>query len=342
MGLPWIKLDVDCPDHPKVQALALELGIPRAQAFGHLCVLWTSVGRLAPSGEITGPHADEVVEQMAGWTGESTRFSCAMVACRLLDPIADGYEVHDWEEHAGAFVERYRRDAKRKREERAARAKPRTSSTRPQDVPRTSAGRPANVPIEREREIEKKIKEEACGEVNSPPPSAGTHVAESIAHPLPASPTVAVPPKTVLATLPCVGAGPDTFEVTEAHIAEWQKAFPGVDVLGEVLRAKVWLDANPARRKTHRGAPAFLVRWLGKTQDRGLPLGASPPRPPPTPQEPCAKCRRRRTRDDGVVWSKPLCLPCQKDWTAASKANTHIEIRARFERWFDGSPEARA
>lgn len=76
------------------------------------------------------------------------------------------------------------------------------------------------------------------------------------------------PPSPVVATLPCVGKGPSEYGVTEEQVADWQEAFPGIDVLVEVRKAHAWLEANPTRRKTHRGCPAFLVRWLGREQDK--------------------------------------------------------------------------
>jgi hypothetical protein len=72
-----------------------------------------------------------------------------------------------------------------------------------------------------------------------------------------------------VAVLPCVGTGPKTFDVTEAMIAGWRPAFPGVDVRAEVHKAAAWAAARPTRRKTHRGTPAFLVGWLSRAQDRG-------------------------------------------------------------------------
>jgi hypothetical protein len=77
------------------------------------------------------------------------------------------------------------------------------------------------------------------------------------------------PDSPVVLELPCVGKGPKAFAVTERHVAEWREAFPGVDVTEQIRRARVWLDANPTKRKTQRGAPAFLVRWLSNAQDGG-------------------------------------------------------------------------
>jgi hypothetical protein len=79
-----------------------------------------------------------------------------------------------------------------------------------------------------------------------------------------------------VSVLPCVGQGPSEYEVTELQVALWREAYPGIDVLGEVRKARAWLEANPTRRKTHRGMPAFLVSWLNRAQDRGA--GGSAPR----------------------------------------------------------------
>jgi hypothetical protein len=96
------------------------------------------------------------------------------------------------------------------------------------------------------------------------------------------------PASPVVATLPCVGTGAPEYPVTQQQVDDWREAFPGVDVLGEVRKARAWLEANPTKRKTARGMPRFLVAWLGRAQDRGrappMPIGA--PGPPPEPMKP--------------------------------------------------------
>lgn len=59
------------------------------------------------------------------------------------------------------------------------------------------------------------------------------------------------------------------FEIAEGMVGEWKSAFPAVDVLQELREMRAWCLANPAQRKTRRGASAFVVRWLSKEQDRG-------------------------------------------------------------------------
>ena len=68
---------------------------------------------------------------------------------------------------------------------------------------------------------------------------------------------------------PCVGKGPKKYSVTPEKLSEWVAAFPAVDVMAELRHAKAWIEANPAKRKTHTGMPSFAVRWLGKVQNNG-------------------------------------------------------------------------
>lgn len=79
-----------------------------------------------------------------------------------------------------------------------------------------------------------------------------------------------------LPAFPCVGEEAGPFYVTPSLLDGWVKAYPGVDVMGEVHRASAWLAANPSRRKTYRGMPRFLVSWLSRAQDRARSGGAAP------------------------------------------------------------------
>lgn len=66
------------------------------------------------------------------------------------------------------------------------------------------------------------------------------------------------------------------FTPTPAQLAEWRAAFPHVDVEAELRHAAAWCSANPAKRKTRRGAPAFIVSWLGRAKPTGPALPAAP------------------------------------------------------------------
>ena len=79
---------------------------------------------------------------------------------------------------------------------------------------------------------------------------------------------------------PTDGKAGKHWSLTEAKVAEYQEAYPSLDVVGECRRALQWLRDNPTKRKTKGGMPAFLTRWLNKAQN-------SPSRPPPSDQ----RCR---------------------------------------------------
>jgi len=105
-------------------------------------------------------------------------------------------------------------------------------------------------------------------------PGPGRDSAEPASTPT-SAPTVPPP----LASFPCVGSGPKTWELTAKQQEEWARLFPGVDVARELKAALAWCQANNARRKTARGMPGFIVRWLTTTQNRGGANGAQhPPR----------------------------------------------------------------
>jgi hypothetical protein len=60
-----------------------------------------------------------------------------------------------------------------------------------------------------------------------------------------------------------------SWDLTEAKVGEFREAFPSLDVVAECRKALAWVNANPSKRKTPRGMPGFLFRWLSRAQDRG-------------------------------------------------------------------------
>ena len=48
---------------------------------------------------------------------------------------------------------------------------------------------------------------------------------------------------------------------------EWSRAYPKVDVLAEVRKARAWCLSNPKNRKTKGGASRFLNSWLSRAND---------------------------------------------------------------------------
>ncbi len=56
----------------------------------------------------------------------------------------------------------------------------------------------------------------------------------------------------------------DSWSLTQKQIDEWQELYPSLDVSACCRKAFAWAEANPAKRKTAKGMPAFLVNWLNR------------------------------------------------------------------------------
>jgi hypothetical protein len=67
--------------------------------------------------------------------------------------------------------------------------------------------------------------------------------------------------------IPLIGKA--EFGVSQQQIDEWQSTYPVVDVLQKLKEMRQWCLANPERKKTRNGVRAFIIRWLGKEQDKG-------------------------------------------------------------------------
>lgn len=59
------------------------------------------------------------------------------------------------------------------------------------------------------------------------------------------------------------------FDVTQKMVDDYQKLYPAVDVPQEIRKMVGWSEANPKKRKTKRGAKAFINSWLAREQDKG-------------------------------------------------------------------------
>jgi hypothetical protein len=65
-----------------------------------------------------------------------------------------------------------------------------------------------------------------------------------------------------------------TWGLMRGQVDRWQELYPDQQVLRECRKALAWCEANKTRRKTAKGMPAFLNRWLSKTQNQGSKSGA--------------------------------------------------------------------
>lgn len=60
-----------------------------------------------------------------------------------------------------------------------------------------------------------------------------------------------------------------TWGLSRAHIEKLEECFPDLDVLALCRKAKGWVEANPARKKTATGMAAFLWGWMSRSQNKG-------------------------------------------------------------------------
>ena len=99
--------------------------------------------------------------------------------------------------------------------------------------------------------------------------------------------------------------------ITPQDRAEWAEAFPGAVLEQELAKATAWLKANP-QRAGRRNWRAFLVRWLGRCQDKGgtnREPGVRPQTGPP-PADPARKrwwrgdAGRNMSEDEYAAWRR--------------------------------------
>jgi hypothetical protein len=100
------------------------------------------------------------------------------------------------------------------------------------------------------------------------------------ARPEPAVPPVSFPHDDASTSqdlaFPVVGKGKPRdglWRPSVSQLAEWAAAYPDLDTLAEIRKARQWILAVDRRRKTIRGMPAFLVGWFNRAQN------ATPQRP---------------------------------------------------------------
>ena len=80
-------------------------------------------------------------------------------------------------------------------------------------------------------------------------------------------------------------SGRIALEVDGELLASWASAFPALNVPMEVARAELWLNANPANRKSNY--ERFLLNWLTRAQDNAPRVAAqAQPRPASTSRRP--------------------------------------------------------
>lgn len=89
----------------------------------------------------------------------------------------------------------------------------------------------------------------------------------------------AAPPLASPAVLTFTTQGKEkSWALTQAQVDAWRDLYPGLEVIVACRKALAWTEANPAKRKTAKGMPAFLVNWLNREANSGGGRNGAKPR----------------------------------------------------------------
>lgn len=107
--MAWRKLEDTFYDSPKIRRLARHLEVGRAQAAGHIALLWSWALRHAPDGDLS-KYDDEDIEDAVHWRGNRGAFVTACTATSFIDESsAQRLVIHNWIERGGSYVENQRK-----------------------------------------------------------------------------------------------------------------------------------------------------------------------------------------------------------------------------------------
>ena len=70
-------------------------------------------------------------------------------------------------------------------------------------------------------------------------------------------------PKTGAPQIICIGG---FWTITESHYNQLHDLYT-VDIIAELRKAAMWVEANPHRRKTPKGMPRFINSWIERAQN---------------------------------------------------------------------------
>jgi hypothetical protein len=280
--------------HRKFKLLVHVMGEPFAHVRGYLECMWDTGYE---SGDAFLGSAQSV-EAAAGYPGQPGKLCAALLEAGFVDQVDSGYEIHDLLANAPQYVKRRRkREQERKNREAGASLTDQRSTT---DQPLTDQRSTTDQPLVDQRLVMSSttcnLQPATCN--LQPSPSVAGSSSEKVNEvtgkkkSAPSCSAASEPPVPPVLTFPCSGKknAPKEWHLTEAKLAEYREAFPGVDALAECRKALQWARDNPKKRKTAGGTPAFLTRWLSSAQDRGG--GPGGPQRKETPLEILARLRR--------------------------------------------------
>jgi hypothetical protein len=108
--MAWIESHHTLRNHPKIFMLCKELKIERAQAIGHLHMLWWWALEHRETGDLVGLFPRDVAHA-CDWDGDGQKLLKALQRCGW---IGSDMRIHDWLHYAGRLL----KDRERKRQGR--------------------------------------------------------------------------------------------------------------------------------------------------------------------------------------------------------------------------------
>lgn len=101
--MPWIESHQEIKDHPKTLKLAGELTVSLNEVIGILHRFWWWCVDYAEDGDLSKYNDAQLAFAAGVSTDSSKEFIVAMIDCGFID--RDPFQVHDWYEYAGRYLE---------------------------------------------------------------------------------------------------------------------------------------------------------------------------------------------------------------------------------------------
>lgn len=286
MAGDWFPARVWLTKAHEVVWIAERTGLSPQAVAGHLTDLWSFATENTTDGFLRGLNVSALVRAI----GAEDALWRAVVEVGWLVFDDAGMRIPNWEFWLSQSAKKRLKDSRRKKLRRAGRVRV-LSAKCPRSVREMSAPK---------RDKSGTTVQESIRGMNSPKTPSCPEPAEDAAP--------AIPP---VLTFPTNGTGAKEWHLSAAKLAEYAEAFPGIDVLAECRKALQWIRDNPSKRKTPRGMPAFLGKWLGRAQNDAGRFG-TPSQPNPLP------------KPSGATGGPKSAAPDPSEAEAAKRRRDHI------------------
>lgn len=247
MAGDWIKMRTNLWDDPRICAVAEQLECGEAEVIGGLYWLWSAADDHTKDGKLPG-ITFRTINRKTGIDG----FAEAIASVGWVESLDDGVLIPRFNEHNGKSAKSRALTSRRV-------AKHETKKRNTNDG---SVSPPLGERDESNAELTEQAlprEEKRREDIEEPPvsPPEGEPALDHSGNPL---------------VFDCSGK-PDSWALTVDLLREWEAAYLGLDVLGEMVKARQWNKAN--NRKTAKGMRRFLTNWLNRANDaprsRGRP-----------------------------------------------------------------------